>query len=101
MTEAELRAAVKAIMFKEWVENDPSPECFDYDPESDPGYVLDAHCPGWECLDSPIPDRMAEAVRFVEGTATKDEAERVREHLILCTRCRFLYTRLREIRSEG
>lgn len=54
---------------RSWVETDPSAECFDHSE-----------------------DRMAALLDFLDDEAKND---RVREHLVNCPRCRYIYVRMR------
>lgn len=68
-----LSKAIAGLLFKHWVDEDPGEKCFDHDEV-----------------------RTKALLSFFDGTSTGEGFEDVREHLIVCPRCRFLYGRLRD-----
>lgn len=67
-----LSASIVDLLHQRWVEDDPSETCFDHDEV-----------------------RLNSLLCFIDGSASSEESDFVREHLIECPRCRFLYGRLR------
>lgn len=55
---------VSAAMRDEWISTDPAPSCFDHSE-----------------------DRMDLLLRFIAG----EPSDAVREHLMACSRCRYIY----------
>ena len=73
-----LSAAVSDLLEKQWLKEEPGERCFDHDEA-----------------------RMARLVAFMEGRAKREEAEDVKDHLLECSRCRFIYGRIRETVKTG
>lgn len=76
MTHKQLARAMRLLIFREWVDQDPSEKCFDYSEE-----------------------RMDLLLRF-KGDSTDDaEDQDIKSHLIYCARCRFIYAILRAVKA--
>jgi hypothetical protein len=74
MTEGQLRAAISAHLQNIWLNQDPGPHCFDHNEE-----------------------RMDEAIRFMKGETADAESARVRDHIVNCSRCRYIYSKMWEV----
>jgi hypothetical protein len=64
----DIRRLIAENMRREWIEREPDRDCFDYSEE-----------------------RMAALTAFIEEPSGRDA---VRRHILSCSRCRFLYSRL-------
>src|SRR5438105_586020 len=70
----QLSTAISDLMQAQWVGKEPGERCFDYD-ES----------------------RSALLLAFLAGETREQDGEEVKDHLLDCPRCRFIYTSVRKL----
>jgi adenine/guanine phosphoribosyltransferase-like PRPP-binding protein len=73
VTRERLSAAISDLLEMQWINEEPGERCFDHDEA-----------------------RMARLVSFLDGHAGEKESNDVKDHLLECSRCRFIYARVRE-----
>jgi hypothetical protein len=73
VTRERLSAAISSLLEKNWAEEEPGERCFDHDEA-----------------------RMSRLVSYLAGRADREETNEVKDHLLECPRCRFIYARVRQ-----